>query len=316
MAKQTAFGSPASSPTHRWLLNGSPSLAVTRNIQRFELTDSSRAPGNSYVASVGVAGDVPLLAHPQGMSILFGGVLGASADSGSTPNYTHTATPSSDTPYFTCWRMVANGIFERFDNVKIDSLSLEGSAGAPIGITLSLIGTSATFLASDPVLDALDDRGYIYYEADSAIDIDAVARTIHSFTFSISNNMSAYQADKLYASSVDPGSLDVSMSFSTRYEGPTSFPKYREWMYGSDAGTTLSSTISTHAADVTWTRDANTSFQVLMPQFTYVEMPIQPDPGGDPLSIDVTAFVEKPTSGEMITVVTKDQRATAYSAEA
>lgn len=312
LAKQTGKGTAATTPTVKFFLSGSPSLAPVRAVNRYSMTDSGRSPGASYVSSVRVEGDVPVYAHPDGMSILFSGVLGSDADTGAGP-YVHTITPSTDVPYFTMWRMVGNQIIEKFQDCKINSLSLTSTAGNPVTVTFNVIGTSSTFLVTDTALAALTSRGLLHMEAKSAIKLDTVAQPIHNVTFEINNNLSGYQADDYIYSDVDPGNLDISFSFATRFTGATAFPDYRAFFYGSDAGTTLSTSIGTHAVDITWTRDANNILEVQMPQVVYNTIPVNPDPGGAPLEVTVAATVEKPSGGNAITALVTDSKATPYS---
>jgi len=311
LAKQSAKGAPAATPTVKFFLSGAPSLAPVRAVNRYTMTDSGRSPGLSYVSSVRVEGDVPVYAHPDGMSILFAGVLGSDADTGAGP-YVHTITPSTDVSYFTMWRMVGNQIIEQYQDVKINSLSLTSSAGNPVGITFNVIGTTSTFLASDTALAALSSRGLLHMEAQAAIKLDTVAQPIHNVTFEINNNLSGYQSDGYTYSDVDPGNLDISFSFATRFTGATAFPDYRAFFYGSDAGTTLSTTIGTHAVDIKWTRDTSNILQILMPQVVYNSIPVNPDPGGAPLEVTVAATVEKPSAGQAITAIVTDTKTTPF----
>lgn len=308
-------GTPATAPTHKFFYAGSPSLAPTKNTARFAMTDSGRDQGDSYVTSLGVGGDVPLYAHPQGMGILMAGVLGATADGGTTPNYTHTITPANGLFYFTCWRMVGGVLVEKFQDCVISSLSLTGSAGSPLTTTISLLGTQSTFLTSDTADTMLvEDTPYLYMDAGGAIEFNSVAQTVHSITYTINNNASAYFADQYFASDVDPGNRDIAFSFATRFSGPTAFPDYRSFFYGSDTGTTLSAAIGTTPVSLTWTKDANTSMKIDMPNVAFNAIPIAPDPGGAPIETTVACSVEKDPGGDPITTVTiADAKATAFS---
>lgn len=316
MAQQSAKGSPATAPTHKFYLAGSPSLAPTKNVARFAMTDAGRDQGAAYVSSLGVGGDVPLYAHPQGMGILMAGVLGAVADGGTTPNYTHTITPANSLFYFTCWRMVGNQIIEKFQDCVISSMTLTGSAGNPLTVTLSILGTQSTWLTSDTANTMLlSDTPYLYMDAGGAIEFNAIAQTVHSITYTINNNASAYFADQYYASDVDPGNRDLAFTFATRFTGATAFPDYRSFVYGSDAGTTQSAAIGTTPVSITWSKDADTSMMIEMPFVAYNAVPVQPDPGGAPIETTVACSVEKDPSGtDPITTVTiADQKATVFS---
>lgn len=310
MAKQTAKGTPAAAPTVKWFLSGSPSLGPVKERGRFAMTDSSRDLGGSYTSALRVEGDIPVYAHFDGMALPFYAALGANADSGTNPNYTHTATPASDTPWLTVWRMVGNVVLEKYVDCKMTSLSLEGSAGSPITMSMGIVGISSEFLASDTVLAPLTSAPYIFPELQGRVLIDTVAQRIHRLSWSINNNHSGYQADDYFFSDVDPGGREFEFSFATRFTGPTAFPKYREFFYGSDAGTTLSPTVGNHDVSFEFLRNANASFKVSHPAVTYQPFQVQPDPGGDPLEVEVACAIERPSSGSICTAVSKDQTAT------
>lgn len=293
-------------------MSGAPSLAPNKERGRFTRTDSGRDVGPSYTSQMSVSGDVPIYANPDGMSLIFAAVLGANADSGTTPNYTHTITPASDGLWVTCWRMVGNVILEKYTDCKITALRMTGSAGSPIEITLSIVGITSTFLASDPVLTPLSSQPYIYPEAQGAIKVDTVSYPISSINFGIDNNMSGFQADDYIFSDIDPGGRDVSLGASLRFTGAIAQPlDYRAFYYGSDAGTAQSAAVGTHVFDLTFTRNANLSLNINLPQVTWAAVPVQPDPGGDPIGVDLATAVEPPSGGGNIaTVVIKDQNST------
>jgi Phage tail tube protein len=313
LAKQVGKGTPAAAPTTRFLMAGAPSLAPTKERGRFAMTDAGRDPGPGYTSRMGVEGDVPLYLHPDGFALLAAAALGTNADSGAGDPWTHTATPANDGMWLTCWRQVGNVIWERFDDCKISALKIEGDAGAPMMCTLSLVGIKSTFLASDPVLAALSSAPYIYPEAAGAIKIDTVSHPIDKVSFEINNNMSAYQADDYAPNDIDPGAREISLSLGVRFTGPTAFPKYREFFYGTDAGTAQSPVVGSHAFLIKLLRQAapERSIQIDLPAVTYAGIPVQPDPGGAPIHVDLACAVEKPAGGGAIcTITTKDGNTT------
>lgn len=310
IAKQTAKGSAAANPTVKFQAAGQPSLAPAKGRARYAMTDGGRDRGAGYTSGLSVAGDVPLYLHFDGFALLAYLALGSNADSGAGPDYTHTATPANDLPYCTIWRMVAGVVLEKYVDCKVGSLRLEGQAGQPWQVTLGVVGISSEFEASDTVLAALTSPGLLYPEAKDLIKIDTVAQRIHRVTWEVTNGLDGYQADDYFFADINPGGREVNFSFSTLFQGTTAFPKYREFFYGSDSGTTLSPVVGTHAVDVAIQRAANKSVQLTMPQVTYSAVPVQMDPGGAPIQVEVACEVEDPSGSAICTVVTKDQAAT------
>ena len=310
IAKQSAQGSPATTPTTKFFMSGAPSLAPNKDVGRLSRTDAGRDIGPSYTSRLSVGGDVPVYAHPDGLALLFAACLGSNADSGTSPNYTHTITPSSDGLWVTCWRMVGNQIVEQFQDCKITSVRLAGTAGNPLEATLGIVGLKSIFLAADTGTTPLSSTPYLFMDALGTLKLDTVAQKINSVTFGIENNFSLFQADDYFATDIDPGGREVSLSVGMKFTGATAAPDYRTFFYGSTSGTTLSSVIVTPAFDFTWAKSANTSVQITLPQVTYAGVPVQPDPGGDPIMIDLACNVEAPSGGSIVTVVVKDQNTT------
>jgi hypothetical protein len=281
-----------------------------KEVGRYVMTDTGRDPGPAYTARLGVSGDFAVYAHPSGMGLLGYLALGANADSGAGPNYVHAATPANDVPYFTAWRMVGNVIFEKYVDCKVSTFRAEGSAGSPLIITLSVEGISSTFEASEPVLAAITDNGLLFMEGAGRFELNNVTVRLNRFTLEVNNNASGYQADDYTSEEVDVGAREVSLSFALRFTGPTAAPSYRKFFYGSDAGTTLSPALFTDAFEADFQRNANLGWKVDAPQVSYAAIPVNPDPGGDPIEVEVSTTVEKPSASPIITLTTKDQAAT------
>lgn len=314
---QSAKGTPATAPTTKLRLAAAPSLAPQKELGRYAMTDTGQDQGDSYVSRLAVEGDFQVYLHPDAAALLFAAVLGTNVDSGANPNYTHTATPADDMLWLTIWREVGGVIFERYTDCKIGSLSLEGSAGSPLTATLGVVGVSSTFLDAGAektallALASLSSKGYIYPEAQGRIKVDTVAQRIHRISLGIERNASGYQADGYGYDDVDPGGREVTLSYATRFvSGAIGIADYRTFYYGSAGGTTLSGVVTPKAFEVEFFRDADTAVKIALPQVVYAAVPVNPDPSGDPIEVEVACDVEKPTAGNIVTVTTKDQKAT------
>jgi hypothetical protein len=321
-AVQTAKGSPATVPAVKFKLSGAPSLMPSRTIARYNTTDKGQDPGPAYVSQMGVSGDVPVYVHPDGAAFLFNAVMGQAVDTGATPNFVHTMTYADDVPWLTVWREVGGVITEQFVDVKATDLKISGQAGQPLTATLSLIGLQAAPLGAGAVLTALQalaslaSKGYIYPEAAGAIKLNAVASKIHQIDVEFNRNASPYQADDYVATDVDMGGRDTSLSFATRFQsGAIGVTDYYKFFYGPNGatGTKLDPTLGTQPFEVTFVRDANTSIDILLPSVSYAAMPVNPDPSGNPIEVQVACNVEPNPDGvtPIATVVVKDQKAKA-----
>lgn len=311
IAKQTVKGTAAAAPKHKLEFAGQPSLMPLKERARFATTDAGRDPGDGYTSRLGVEGEVPLYAHFDALATLCYLALGSNADTGIGPDYTHTGTPADDLPWFTCWRQVGNQLFEKFVDCKLNRLALESQAGGPLMATLGIVGISAAFEASEPVLAALaQSSALLHPEAKGLIKLDTVAQPVDRFSFEITNNLSAWQADDYFPQDIDPGGRELALSLGVRFTGATAFPKYREFFYGGDAGVALSPVVGVHAFEIEFLKAANKSLKIALPQVTYAGVPVQPDPAGDPIHIDLACQVEKPAAAVICTTTVKDQAAT------
>jgi hypothetical protein len=312
IAKQTAKGTLATAPTVKFKLSAVPSLAPTKNRGRYNVTDIGRTPGPGYTSLLAGGGGFQVYAEPSALALIWYLILGANADSGTTPNYTHTGTPGTDLPFCTIWSHVAGNITEKFGDCKLGSVVLEGTAGNPY--TLAVDGIQAmSVVFGDTAADALAalaPAGYLFPETLGTAKFDTVTQKVHHLRVGVNNNTSPYQADDYFPSDIDVGKLEIEFACDTRYSSPTgAFPGYRREYYGGDSGTVLVPAVNQHAVDVTLTRNANLTNQFLLPQVTWTPSRPQPDPGGDPLETSIVATVETPSSGAIMTTVVKDQNA-------
>lgn len=312
LAKQTAKGTPAAAPTVKMKLSGAPSLLPVKERSRYVVTDTGRDNAGSFTSRLGVAGEFSCYAEPSAMGLLFYLALGANADGGTNPNYTHTATPANDLPYFTLFRSVGGVIFEIWEDCKLGRLAIEGGAGGAYTVSIGVEGLQSRLQAADSALAALEPAGLLFMEGFGEFKIDTVARTIHRLSLEINNNVSSYQADNYTSVDIDPGKREISLSVSTRFGGLSAWPDYHNFFYNSVAApAALSPVVATRAMQLLVARNANLSFQVNLPQVTYAGVPVQPDPGGDPIEIELSCNVEKPSGvTAIITAVSKDAAAT------
>lgn len=315
LAVQSAKGTPATAPKVKFLLAGDPTLAPTKTRGRYQMTDASQDNGPAYTSLMAVEGGMTVYAHPDGLALLSAAVSGANADSGIAVPYTHVATPADDMLWVTMWREVGGVIIERFHDVKLHAMRLEGSAGQPLTVALDAIGCTSTFEESNAALTglaALTSHGFLYPEADGLIKLNGVAKRIHKVSIGIARNASGYQADGFGYADVDPGSREVTLSFATRFgSGAIGVADYREFYYGSAAGTAMDAAVATRPFEIEFRRSANESWKIALPEVSYAAVPINPSTSGDPIEVEVACEVERPAAGNIYTITTIDSKATA-----
>lgn len=301
----------------RYVVEAAPSFEPNKVVNRYTMTDTGRDQGGAYTSVVSSKGDLPIYLHPDGIGLLCFLAMGSLADAGTTPHYTHTITPADDLPWFSVFRVVGGVITERFVDCKMDELKIDSKAGEPPVAMCSIIGITNTF-DTEPVDGVGDDTiqviagdPYKHYDGKANYKIATVAQPIDAWTLDIKNNLLEYQADDFFLNDVPPGKREIDLDFSMHFQGPTTEPKYREFVYGSDGGTTVSTVLTAKAVEFKLVRDANVSIDFLMPQVRYSAVPVEPDPSGAPIEVQVATNVEKPTDdSDILTITVKDTNAT------
>lgn len=309
-AKQSGKGVAAAAPALRLFAAGQPSLHPLKERGRFAMTDTGRDLQPGFTSRMGVEGDLPLYFHPDAAASLLAYALGANADTGTTPNFTHTITPAGDGMWVTIWRIVGGVVIEKFTDCKISTLRIESAAGAAALMSVGVVGITYEFLAVAPIFtDTSPESPYLHAEAKDLINLGGAIIHPTSLVWELNNNMSVYQADDYKPADVDPGGREISLSASIRFgQQGARIEEYREFYYGSSGGTTMSPTVGTKAFDATWRRNANLEAKIAHDQVTYAAVPVQPDPGGEPIGVELAMQVEKP-AGVIVTATVKDQLA-------
>lgn len=309
IGKQSAKG-VAATTFKRYRAAGDPSLMPVKEFARYNETDIGRDQGDTYLSQLRVEGDIPLYLRPDTAATLLYGVLGTNADSGTNPNYTHTITPADTLPYWTIQRTVGTVILEQYLDCQFNTLRIESSAGGTPMVTLGIIGTIPSWLAALGTETTPTGDPYKHWEAKGLISIGGSAQLVHDLTLEINNNLIGYLADDVVYSDVDPGRREVTFSFAMHFTGPTAEPKYREFFYGSDAGTTYATSITAKVGQVIWRKNANTEVKIDIPELIYSAVPVGLSASGDPIDVEVACEVEKPSGSPIITATVKDQTAT------
>jgi hypothetical protein len=319
IAIQSAKGTPATpntAPFIRCFAAGAPTIQPYIQDARFSMTDGSRDQGDPYVSQIGVRGTLPLYLHPDSIALLWHAALGANGNAGAGDPWTHTATPATVLPYLTIWRTVGGVIFEQFVDCKINTLAVDGQAGAPLLVTIDVLGISSTFGSNEAGL-ITQVAPYLYMHGAGALKVDTVAYPIHALNLQINNNLNGFQSDGYGIDNVDEQGRDISGSYSIRFSGATAQPlDYRNFFYGSDAGTALTTGFANHALDFKFTHSlANRDMDIAIPVAKWADVPVQPDPGGNVIEVQCAFEAERNWSGgvesNIMTVITRDGQATA-----
>ncbi len=305
-AKQSAKGTAATAAIFKSPFSGG-SINPRRDTDRLAETDSSRDQGAAYITSGGVEGSPEVYVRPNSIGYYLHGVMGDVATAGTDPNFTHTFTPGLALPLYTFWKNVggATGLYERYVDCKIGALTISADAGAPLTAAATIMGVTPSRLTTDPA-DTLElDSETVFNFNNAAVTIGGAAtRLVSSFELSIENNIDAQQTDDFLPYDISVGQREISLGFDMIFENLTEYNKFH---YGGAAGTAISDSIFTSSAQFTFTLNTNTEIVFALPSVAYEEFPVEPDPGGDPITVSVRAVAQKTTGvDDLLTVTLKN----------
>lgn len=313
-SKQTARDTPNTTYVKKAPFSGG-SIAPVKNVEQLSETDANRDAGVSYVSSVGVEGNPELYVRDQSIDSLLEAVLGNTVTSGAAPNYTHTITAANTIPYLTACRNLGGGVLmEQFQDLLVSELTISADAGAPLTAAASLMGRKAARLAVEPASAASLSlqSGSVYNFNEAAVTLNSVSTALVSgFELTISNNVGVQQTDDVVPYDVNVGQREVTLGFQMIFD---TIDEYARFHYGATAGTTQDATLANIPATFTFSKGASNEVSFSLQGISYEEFPIDPDPGGDPIVVDVRARAQRPVSGSILTAVVKNQKATPWTA--
>lgn len=306
-AKQSVKGTPVTAYVDRLPFSGG-SIAPVRTIDNLSETDSQRDRGVSYVQVLGVEGAPEVYVRDANIHHILEAGFGSLATAGAT-NYTHTITPAAAIPYYTVYREIGNTLFEQFNDCMVNEITVSADAGQPLTASISYVGRQSVRLTSQPAavssLTLAAGPAYNFNEATVTLAGGATA-LVSGFELTYTNNVTTQQTDDVIPYDVVPGLREVSLGFTMIFE---TLDEYNRFHYGTITGTTQSNALATVAADFLFTKGANNSVQFTLPAISYEEFPVDPDPGGDPITVDVRASGQRGGS-PIVTAVVKNQQAT------
>lgn len=308
VGKQTAKGTPQATPQFKLKLTGGE-IAPTRDLLTLAETDASRQAGAQVVVGSHVEGTTEHYLRPTEFASIAYWALGSNADSGSSPNYTHTATAASSGPYATMYKAYnSTTLVDQYSDLRIGSLTVRGGAGQALTYSAAWTGLVALLGQTDPVLAATTETPLVYPQV-TVTKGGATPGTVDSFELTIAQNSSYIQGDSGLAA-VDTvwGQFAVTGSLSLLF---TSDADYRAFHTGTTSGTALSTTVFSEALSIAAVINANLSVTFTMTAVEYTAYPVPINVDGSPIRVAAT-FRAKPqaTIANTLSVITKNQAAT------
>lgn len=306
-AKQAAQGTAATvaaGTTQKVPFSGG-NIGPVRETDNLSETDSNRDQGVPYVTTTGVEGSPECYVRDASIGALLLGVLGSDAVTGTT-NYVHTITPANTLPYFTFWRNLSSTLYEQYRDCQVSSLAISAEAGGPLTAALGVQGLVPTRLATDPDSTNLAPlaSSQVYNFNTATVTLGGSATSlIRSFSLTIENNVTRQQTDDVTPFDVTPGIREVTLSFDMIF---SNLNEYNQFHYGGAAGTTVSSNIYQTSLVLDFSLGANNAVSFNLPNIAYTEFNPEPDPGGDPIVVSVSAVGVR-SGSPIVTATVKNQ---------
>ncbi len=306
-AIQSAKGTPATNPTHKFSLNGDNAGTPGRELIRLPETD-----GSSQRTDNTVVGSSPVLSWSNWVrggefAFLAKGIQGSNADAGS---FTHTATPTTALPYYTFWDVVPGVQCTRYDDCRFNTLGISSEALAGCAYTVSVVGLSATLGVTEPTLPATQDTTIKYSHPMLVTTIGGSAPgTFDALSLTINRNVTVLRGDSGLASydSV-AGIYEVDGTARKIY---TTDADYRKFHGGASGATTLTTTIFTETLNILYTGAAGNTVNFASTAIEYTETTVPVNVDGAPI-LETLSFSTKrqATWANNMTIVTTNTLAT------
>lgn len=322
IAKQTAKGTAATTATHRLRVAGGTPMP-SRTVNDLEETSPNRLRARSFVASVGVEGAPDTFVRLPSMGLLWYLAMGAKAVTGATDPYQHTFTLANAQPWFTCWRMVGDLVYEQFVDCKIAQLVVTSEAGSPVKATFTIMGLTPKAISSAAFTTALgailpdDGDPLMHYDGAGAFLVeDTAVSSIERIVATVNNNTAMQQGDSIGGYDVSEGMRDITIETTQAIDDAAMYNRYH---YGSATPTTGTgpspdpvTLTGTNGIDFLWTQVAaapgpERSMRLQAPNLQVTAIGgYEPGSGNEPLKRTSTYKAYSPASGSGLTVIEKN----------
>jgi hypothetical protein len=329
IAKQSAEGTPAANPEFQIPIYGGGIKPVQQR-GRHEVADGEAFRPGGFIQRADVQGSPLFAAFPNSLPRLITGHLASDTVSGGADPFSHLMKRADNAPWHTVWasRPKPDGSehWDRFDDVLIKAVELQYAAGIPLRVMAQLIGKTGTLDVATPTPTTINklDNNEPWYSAIGAtlkLDLDATpavtqVRNIESFTIRFGyDSMNLVQTDELTPRWRDTGQWGVGFSADILLD---SYASYKAAFAGAASGSSLGlSPVIVRGSvdfliDVGPTLNANRTLRIQIPAVEFTIDPPDPDVSGGAVKATLTAELQKPASGDPLSVTVKNAVAAAY----
>lgn len=317
--RQTAEGSALAGPKFEIPLR-SGDMDPGKVIENLPYTQDSQDNIGQFVPSQNPGLSLTVPATIQAFPSLAYSAMGALATTGASAPYSHAATFANSLPWYTWWFKGPEGIYWKLTDAKTDTFEVAYSAGQPLDVNLSVLAKSCT------PLDAAWSTATVEESATAATLLSmngASLKLEHSTTpattefhesssgsFSISRNIDARQTDEITRHVLAEQSREIVANIEDAALQDVTW--LRAIYTGTDSGTTMSNSPQEGSLEWTFlcmdgTAAATKSAVIAAPRASWMVSTLAGGSGdGGTATYGFTAAILKPTSGETVTITTKN----------
>lgn len=304
-AKQTGKGVAPTKWQDKYFFSGG-NIQPSRGTDQLSETDSNRAAGDFFVTQTAVEGSPEVYVRDTSIHHILEYAFGAAAHTGTT-NFTHTVTLANALPYVTFGKGQGNLLFEQFNDVKIDELTVSAGTAQPLTAAFTVQGRSAVRQTEEWKTElappAAASTAPLNFNLATVKLGGSETHLVSSFEMTLSNNLTLQQTDDSVPFDVVEGTQAVTLGFDLIFE---SLVEYNKFHYGGESGTTQSPTIFTTTSNFLFSAGENNSLEFNFPNIAYQEFPVEPDPGGGPVVVSVRAAAQRHSEG-FVKAIVKNQ---------
>jgi len=315
VGKQTTFGTPVAPTAGLFIKYLSEGLVNEQEDLKAAEGGFGRYTIEAYKSTHKVSGDVSFYARPDVLGFFLNMLMGkdtyVAAVGGVSPAQ-HTievATPH----FFTLERGIDPAtptIVERFQDLHVSDLTIEGESSQPIKCTASLIGTKGVVqvAASTPTYEANDPIMFFdtpTYTVDGGGTVE-----ISKFSFKISNNFDIWFGTTITPAEIIEKLLTIEVNFTLKFLNAT---HYKKVYY--NAGTAIVDTIADGSFRVQagyGALDAIRSLDINLKHIKHIGAPVNLSGEASPIMQECVGYAIKPGADNLLDVVIKNSFAADY----
>lgn len=296
LAKQTAKGAAAASPTYGLGVRGGSTLMVDLQQENDEITFASRVSSYDNRLAINPGAAIQTRLWPRSAGLLFYGALGAIATTPGTPN-NHVITPGATLPYLTHFGQLDTE-YHKVADCKVNTLSVGWSERSPVEVEYELIGITATLYTASWTATNDENGQSRFIPPGGTFQVDTSSGTpataaITGGTLTINNNLvpiplsAAVTPDDVMEAEA---ALDIELRLM-----PSDSTLWRKIVTGSGAGTAPQGAEVYGSFSVFFTIDASTDLTLSADRVAFLADYPEADPAGGPAELTLTGRIKKPT---------------------